>query len=346
MKNQLGTNRIEVELTLWRGREDRFSKLFSFDLSNNKALLRSKLHFYEQVASKYRQTRDPEERFALLVLKQDRRRLEKQLYPNLFLRLIRRLVVLPIRRQIINRRDINQFESNTQSLDDQIVKVGFSGLRSKVEEQIRQGKSQFTIPLSYYVNEGKRMDHELTFVKDHSGQYQFHGFQARLVDEREPNAAKQHYFESRDRININKAYQLLEGRAIEKGDRWIQFDFNDKDAHGNYRVKEFISSYGFSVEMALRDLPLKELQDRDTADQLVDSLKQGRREEVSFVQDGGKEQRFFIEANPQFRSVNIYDEHSKKISLATAIGATIDAVKISRKENEKQIQARRNGMKV
>lgn len=346
MKNQLGSNRVEMELNRWKNREDRFSKLFSFDLSNNKALLRAKLHFYEGIASKYRQTRDPDERFALQVLKQDRRRMERQLYPNLLLRLLRRLIVLPVRKQVVRRRDFQQVELNSRSLQDQIRKAGFSGLSAKLDEQIRVGQSQFTIPVSYYMNENGRMDHQLIFTRDHSGQYQFQGFEARLTDEREQSPAKQHYFNAEDGVDLNKAYHLLDGRPIEKIDRWIQFDLNDKDDQGNYRVKEFLSSYGFNLEKVLQDLPIKELQDRNTAHQLLDKMKQGSREAVSFLKDG-KEQKYFIEANPQFKVVNIYDEHSKKISLSTALGiTTTDAVKITHKENEKQVQVKKNGMKV
>lgn len=346
MKNQFAENRVEMALNQWRNREDRFSKLFSFSLSSNKALLKEKLHYYERVAARYRGTSDPEERFALKVLQQERRRMEKQLYPNLLVRMLRRLLVLPAREQAVIRQDMQSQEENSRSLQEQIGKAGFSGLTSKLEQQIRQGQTQFSIPVPYYVNERERMDHQLTFSRNHTGQYQFNGFQARLLDETGQAAAKQHYFERKDGMDINRAYQLLEGRAIQKEDRWLQLDFNDKDAQGNYRVKEFHSIYGFDLEKVLRDLPIKELRESTTAYQLLDRLKQGSREAVSFLRDG-REQRYFIEANPQFKSINIFDEHSRKITLSTALGGKItEALKISHKANEQQVQAKRSGMKV
>lgn len=147
-------------------------------------------------------------------------------------------------------------------------------------------------------------------------------------------------------MDVNLAYQLLKGRAIQKEDRWIQLDFNDKDAQGNYRVKEFHSSFGYDLLKVLQDLPIKELQEKDTANQLLDRLKQGSREAVSFLRDG-RAYRYYIEANPQFKSVNIYDEHSKKITLSMAMGnKTMEALKVTHKVNEQQAQVRRNGMKV
>ena len=63
----------------------------------------------------------------------------------------------------------------------------------------------------------------------------------------------------------------------------------------------------------------------------------------------GNEHRFYIEANPQFKSVNIYDEHSRKITLSTALGnKTMETVKQQQKTNESQQvnHSTRNGMRV
>lgn len=346
MKNQLAVNRVEVELNQWRSQEDRFSKLFSFSLSSNRALLREKLHYYERVATRYKSSVDPDERFALKVLKQERRRMEKQLYPNFLLRMLRRLLVSPAREQITVRRDFRMMEENSRSLQDQLQRAGFSGLASRLDERIRHGEQQFSIPISYYVNERQRMDHQLSFVRDHTGQYQFNGFQARLHDQTQPAAVRQHYFEASEGADVKRAYQLLEGRAVEVGGHWRQLDFNDKDAQGNNRVKEFHSSFGYDLEKVLKDLPIKELQDRVAAYQLLDKLKQGSREAVSFLRDG-REQRYYIEANPQFKTVNIYDEHSQKITLSSAVGQkNAEALKVSHRVNEQKVHTKRSGMKV
>lgn len=117
---------------------------------------------------------------------------------------------------------------------------------------------------------------------------------------------------------------------------WVQIDLNDRDARGNYRIKEFHTAYGFDLAKILKVLPIKELRNELEKVKLDDSLKQGNRQAVSFEKDG-KEQRYYIEANPQHKSVNIYDEHSRKITLATATGdKTLEAVKVTNKLNEKQ----------
>lgn len=350
MKNQAVVTRLEAELNQWRSREERFNKLFPFSLSSNPALLREKLRYYERIIARYRSTNDPDERFALQVLRQERNRMEKQLYPGFLIRVLRRLLVSPVKDRIIIRRDTKNMEKNSRSLQEQLQRAGFTGLSSKLDEHIRQGEQQFFITVSYYTNEKERLDHQLDFFKDRKGNYQFPGFTTKLHNETKPEESRQQQFNLQDDVetNVHRAVQLLKGRSVWRKDKWIQLDLNDKDAQGNYRVKEFHAFYGFDLEKTLEALPLKELKQKAATDNLLYDLKQGNREEVSFIKDG-KEQRYYIEANPQLRTVNIYDEHSRKISLSAALGnKTMEAVGLTRNLNDRQreSQAKRNGMRI
>ncbi|TRW22020.1 hypothetical protein FMM05_18870 [Flavobacterium zepuense] len=349
MDNQ-PSNRVEMEMSRWRLREERFGKLFSFDLSSNKALLREKLHDYQRIAVTYKGTQNPDERFALQVLKQERRLMEKQLYPNFLLRLLRRVIVEPLREQVFITQQVRQVQENGQSLHDQVQRAGFTGLTASLDEQLKKGQQQFSIPVSYYVNEKERLEHQLFFAKNQSGQYRFEGFKTSLFNESKPDESRQHYFTLSSGLSpdTTEAYNLLSGRAINNDGKWMQLDLNDKDAQGNYRIKEFHSNYGYDLERELKQLPLKELGDPIQEEKLKDILKSGGRQSVCFIKDG-KEHRYYIEANPQFKSVNIYDEHSRKVSIATAMGGkTIEAVKLAQKINEGQdeSQSKRTGLRV
>ncbi|MDQ6469019.1 hypothetical protein RB619_00095 [Flavobacterium sp. LHD-80] len=350
MNEQLPVNRVEMELNQWRSREERFSKLFNFSLSNNRSLLKEKLHHYERIGTKYKGTKNIEERFALQLLKQEKSKILKQLYPNLLVRLVRKLLVAPLIDQIAVRKDAKEEEKNNQSLHEQVQRIGFRDLSAQIDQQIKQGHEQFTIPVSYYVNEKERLDHELSFSKDQSGQYQFQGYKASLYNELKPEENRNQYFkvEQENSVDTTKAYNLLAGRAVQKEKTWIQLNLNDKDASGNHRIKEFHSGYGYDLEKAVQQLPLKELSNKREADKLKDALKQGNRYPITLIKNGN-EHRFYIEANPQFKSVNIYDEHSRKITLSTALGnKTIETVKQIQKNNESQQEShsKRNGMRI
>ena len=350
MNEQLPVNRVEMELKQWHSREERFSKLFNFSLSNNRSLLKEKLHHYERIGKKFKGTKNLEERFALQILKQEKNKILKQLYPNLLVRLIRKLIIAPLIDQIAVRKDAKEEEKNNQSLYNQMQRIGFRDLSNQIDQQIKEGHQQFTIPVSYYINEKERLDHELSFVKDQSGQYQFEAYKTTLQNESKPDEEKSQYFKVQqgNYIDTTQAYNLLTGRSIQKEKSWIQLDLNDKDASGNHRIKEFHSGYGYDLEKALQQLPLKELSNKNEADKLKDDLKQGNRLPVTLIKNGN-EYRFYIEANPQFKSVNIYDEHSRKITLSTALGnKTMETVKQIQNTNESQQvnHSKRNGMRV
>ena len=350
MNEPLPINRVEIELSQWRSREERFSKLFSFGLSNNRSLLKEKLHHYERIATKYKGSLNMEEQFDLWLLKLEKNRILKQLYPNLLVRLTRNLLVAPLIGQIAVRRDLKEVEQKNQSLHDLVQRIGFRDLSAKIDQQIRQGHEQFTIASSYYINEKERLGHELSFVKDQSGNYQFEGYKTILQNESKPEESKNHYFKIQEgcKIDTTEAYNLLSGRSVQKEGAWMQFDLNDKDTNDNYRMKEFHCGYGYDLEKAVQQLPLKEPLNKTEANQLKDALKQGSCQCVTLIKNGN-EHRFYIEANPQFKSVNIYDEHSRKVTLAATLGnKPMEAVKQLHKNNEHQEenQSKRKGMHI
>lgn len=350
MNEQLPMSRVEMELSQWHSREERFSKLFNFSLSNNRSLLKEKLNHYQRIGIKYRGTKNLEERFALQILSQEKNKLLKQLYPNVLVRFIRKLIAVPLVNQIAVRKDIKEEQKNNQALYDKVQRIGFRDLSAQIEQQIKQDIEHFTVPVSYYVNEKERLDHELSFKKDQSGQYQFEGYKANLFNESKPEENKSQYFkvEQENSIDTMQAYNLLAGRAVEKESSWIQLDLNDKDTLGNHRIKEFHSGYGYDLQKALELLPLKEAENKNEAYKLTGSLKQGNRQPVTLIKNGN-EYRFYIEANPQFKSVNIYDERSRKITLSTALGnKTLETVKQMQRNNESQEEkhSKRNGMRI
>lgn len=67
------------------------------------------------------------------------------------------------------------------------------------------------------------------------------------------------------------------------------------------------------------------------------------------LEKDGKEQKLFIEANPQLKTINVYDENLKKISIATALGnKTAESLQLSKKSSmeQKAEQVKKNGLSV
>lgn len=309
-------DRIELETAEWNSKEERLRKLFKSSPSLEKSLSKEKLRWCENMLTKHKNTNHLVEWSALQIIKNERSNLIKQVYPNRYGQFFYKLLNLLILEKVNAKIQISDQLKNNRSLEDKLKQAGFNNVFSKAERYMKLGHMKFTVPVSYYLNEKERMDHSLSFKKDDLGYYQFEGFKTRLHDHTKLSENKQHYFSADEPsiFNAAQAYDLLSGRSVFHEGSWKQLDLNDRDADGNYKIKEFPESYGYNIEKALSQLPLK-ISDQLELASLITSLKDGRREEAVILKDGS-EQKVFIEANPQYRSLNIYNENLKKISLS------------------------------
>jgi hypothetical protein len=311
----MNQNRVETELAKWLEMEARIGKLFSNAPSASRVVLQQKLLKYNLVLSKYKATANMSERYTLAIINKERRDIEKQLYPNFLLRLFRRLFIVPLATSKIAKVEVKSEELNTHALQETLQRMGFPDLMEKVQEKINQGQSQFTVPVSHFMNDRIRMDYKVAIINDGNGGYQVRGFEASLHDSRKPMDIKARFFEQGQSNGIDnvQAYHLLAGRSLERNGKWSQLDFTDRDENGNYVLKDYRTGPEYDLKEKLELLPIKDL-GFDGKLKLVEGLKAGERHEVTFVLDGN-EKKFFIEANPQFRTVTLYDEHSKKITF-------------------------------
>lgn len=328
-------NRIENELNKWHAQESRFSKLFSFDISRNRGVLKEKLNYYNRIAAKYKDTHNPDERLALKLLRYERNRVEKLLYTNLLMRLFRRLIVTPLNEQMMIRQDDRRMEQNIRKLYHPVLLAGFPDLSGKIRENMRRRLSQFSIPVSRWPNEKESIDYNLTFSKAGTEDYRLDGYEIALNKKGNENRRRYFSMHQEHKINSTEAFNLLSGRSVLKSDTWLQLDFNDKDAHGNFRLKQFIPGYDFDLEKALRRLPLKTKLDEAVTYRLIKSLQQGDSVLVSLAKGRGQRQ-CYIEANPSLKSFNIYDEQSGKITLRTPSGnRSKEVVRVAHKAEER-----------
>jgi len=89
-------------------------------------------------------------------------------------------------------------------------------------------------------------------------------------------------------------------------------DFKQTDNNGNYKLKQYHQNYGFDLDKVLAQHPIKELGNDEHKSNLLDSLKKGNRQSVTFIRDEA-EQKNYIEANPQFKIITIYDSNMQRL---------------------------------
>jgi len=215
-------------------------------------------------------------------------------------------------------------QKNFDYLKDQVKFTGFGeGLETKLKERMETQSPEFQLLHKTTFGNDEAIA-TLHFKKSNeSDMYFFNKYELALKPEHNPEIMEQTFFINKgNTITLKEAYNLMNGRSINKDqtnkegqiyNAWIQMDFKETDNNGNYKIRQFHQNYGYNLDSELAKHPIKELMHEQEKSRLVQSLQKGNRQSVTFIENGN-EQKYFIEANPQFKTVNIYDNNMQRLS--------------------------------
>ena len=214
-------------------------------------------------------------------------------------------------------------EKNFDYLKDQVKYTGFGeALEGELRQNIEQQQPAFSLKHDAYYGDDK-VSAELNFKKsEQTDLYFFNSYRVSLQKEGRPETLDQTFYINRgSNITLKEAYNLMEGRAVNKDltskegevyNAWLQIDFKDADSNGNFRLNHYHQNYGYDLEAALAKHPIKELQNESHKEDLMNSLKKGNLQSATFIKDG-QEVKQYIEANPQFKTLTVYDAQQKRV---------------------------------
>ena len=214
-------------------------------------------------------------------------------------------------------------QKNFEYLRDQVKYTGFGeGLENDLKQKIEEGKPEFKLlHQTQYGNDSVTAILNFSQSKQ-SDMYFFNSYQVSLQKENSPDTMEQtFYINKAGNITLKEAYNLMKGRSVNKDltnkegqvyNAWIQMDFKQSDNNGNFKLKHYHQNYGYDLEAVLSKHPIKELGKDDFKDSLIDSVKKGNLQSATFL-NNGTEQKHYIEANPQFKTINIYDHNMQRI---------------------------------
>ena len=210
-------------------------------------------------------------------------------------------------------------KDNIQELQDRMKYSGFGeSMNSELEKQMKAGKTDIEINLLKDLGD-KKLEYGLHFRKSDEGKYYYNGFDARLSTS-DGKELSQRFFQNQG-ITAKEALNLLEGRAVYKslfnkeGERynaWMQLDMSFMDEKGQHKLNQYHQQYGFDLEKSVDKLQVKGVEATEQLDLLYYSLKKGNRHQVEIE---GNEGKFQLEANPRFKTLNVYDEQGKRVKL-------------------------------
>lgn len=350
-------NRVAAALNDWKAREERLEKIFSPSILKDPAFLKEKFSFYNHVQAKYGRSANDEEKITLRILAAQRSQLRDQLYPSL-LRKLYDLIMQPFQQRQILQQVNQKQDNNLKELGDAMKKHGFGHATDQLSQHMNQGQKNFSIPLSHYLNESEKINFSLSFNRQQDGSYRFDQYQASLHHAKDPKAVSQVFkTDATDAITAKQAENLLAGRAVMREGfdlsgaskpKWIQLDFNDKDPSGNHKVKEFLHSYGYDLDKAAEKLFQKLSLSPENRQNLLEGLRKGEKQPITMMRSNVSVD-LFIEANPQFKTLNLFDKQNKKLTMSEALGekpAKEQIRQLAPKQELNSQKSRKNGIAI
>lgn len=217
----------------------------------------------------------------------------------------------------------NMDQNNLNYLKDNLKYLGFGdSLNDKLEQSLRENKPQFQLQAQMEYN-GKPLHAELNFRQsEQSGMYFFNNYKATLERNNRETTSQTFYVNKGKGVTTKEAFNLLDGRAVHKDlvtkegqayKGWLQLDFGKQDKNGNHDVKQYHEAYGFDLKAAVGKLAITELSDPKKEEELLKSLQKGNMQAVTIEKDGTTS-KMFIEADPQYKKVTLYDANLKMVA--------------------------------
>lgn len=212
---------------------------------------------------------------------------------------------------------------NFQYLSDNLKYMGFGeNLKSELEKNLNEGKAEFQLHYKAEINK-KPFEVTMNFRKsDTSDMYFFNNYHASLERNNGEKAEQTFYLNKGKGVTGKEAFNLLDGRAVHKDlvtkeglpyKAWIQLDFENKDKNNNFEVKQYHENYGYDLKAAVGKFAVAELKDPDKEKALMQSLQKGNVQSITIEKDGNSH-KMFMEADPQYKKVNLYDSNMKLVA--------------------------------
>ncbi|MBE8723471.1 hypothetical protein [Flavobacterium hungaricum] len=228
----------------------------------------------------------------------------------------------------LNTNIMNQ--KNFEFLKDQLKYTGFGEtFDAELREKMMKGDQDFKIMHTGIMNNGVPnkdiLTVDLNFKKsEQTDMYFFNSYHVNLQKEENKPGLEHTFYINKDSasITMKEAYNLMEGRSVNKDLKnkegesyncWLKMNFKESDSQGNFKLNQYHQNYGYDLEASLAKHSIKELNTPKYKEDLLNSLKKGNLQSATFVV-GGTESKMYVEANPQFKTVNFYDENLQRIN--------------------------------
>lgn len=218
--------------------------------------------------------------------------------------------------QNLNNKNDVMNENNLKYLKDNVKFSGFGeSLFGELEKNLKAQKPEFQLHFTTQIN-NRPFNATLEFGRsENSEMYFFNGYKASIEKKNGEKVEQSFRLYKGKGVKAKEAYNLLQGRAVfkeltNKDDQpykaWLQLDFENKDKYENHLVKQYHEKYGYDLKEAVSKFPVLEMDGTKNEDDLLKSLEKGNTQSVTMEINGNPE-KMFLEANPQYKTINVYN---------------------------------------
>jgi hypothetical protein len=238
---------------------------------------------------------------------------------------------------------------NGEFLKKSLLNLGFGDkLNAELDKEIAAKAPEFKLGLQHEFNQ-KVVDYTLHFkAGDNQDMYFFNKYDATIIHRDDPakNIDQTFYINKGSGVTAKEAYNLMEGRSVHKqlynleGQKyhaWLTLDDKNLTENGNKKIKHYHENYGYELDKIIAGKGIKELEDPKAKEELMYSLKKGNVQQVTVAGEDG-DKKYFIAANPQFKTVDLFDHQMKKIKREEILQTEQKSVR-NLKQGEQKMEA-------
>lgn len=302
-------NRVLLAFKTWDERKKEIEPLFKTGGADADTLARLQLDHLRQASHRLRQTARPDEKPFTLLLKNQVAKLEKQLYPNVLLRIITRLKDRLFDGPAYLKQQQQLRANNLEALKILLRDAGLGSLAGKLEQHLDPDQKLVRLPFDCQLGPDKRLTLDLNFQMDVHGNFQLNQIHGALTDQ---GKTRMQAFELKDWPNLktNQIQSLLEGRALKQ-------PYTDASGHENHRwvelganaIQHYDPDYAFDIRTALDALPAI----TRNKDELVKYLENGQ-QVPTYWKQGRQYQSIYVQADPANRTIKLLDDKFRPIT--------------------------------
>jgi hypothetical protein len=300
----VAVNRVLLAFKDWEERKKELDPLFKAGAADARTITRMQLDHLRQAAHCLRASVRPDEKPFMPLLNNQITKLQKQLFPNLLLRLFSKLKDRFWDGPAYLRQQHQQRTQNLETLKIQLKEAGLGSFAGRLEQHLDPGQKHVRVPLDCQLGPEKRLSFDLHFNKDMHGDFRLNRISSALQENGKTVRSQEFELSEWPDLKSNQIWSLLEGRAMKQR-------YTDATGHENHRwvelgpnaIHHYNSEYGFDIRTALDALPAI----TRNKDELIRYLENGQQ-----VPTYWKQGRSFIgisvQADPANSTIRLLDD--------------------------------------